>query len=307
MEQAVARMRPVASMPASRRAAMAGAIVSISSRPTVPLSPACGFRPATARRGEARPKSSRSADAVTRPAATIASTVSAAGTAESGICTVTGTTRSIGPASIITGTPPPARSLSHIVCPVWPMPASSSVVLASGFVTTAAAAPDRASDTARSTERTIAGACAGSGRPGTTAAARRSGSTGSARGKTDAASAIESTARTSTPKPGRAASPARWSGSAMTAKGCPPRSAAQAESVISGPIPAGSPIVSARGASLMCGGRYRRGGEGRASSVARGGRHARARSILRPSPVSAARGSRHVGCRGSARRCRPAR
>ena len=47
--------------------------VSISSRPMVPCSPACGLRPATARRGCAMPKSRASAAAAMRPAATMRS------------------------------------------------------------------------------------------------------------------------------------------------------------------------------------------------------------------------------------------
>ena len=39
------------SSPSARKRAIAGAIVSISSRPIAPPSPACGLRPATARRG----------------------------------------------------------------------------------------------------------------------------------------------------------------------------------------------------------------------------------------------------------------
>ncbi|RZM05757.1 MAG: hypothetical protein EOP67_76060, partial [Sphingomonas sp.] len=40
----------------SRRIAIAGAMISISSRPSAPCSPACGLNPAKARRGCAIPK-----------------------------------------------------------------------------------------------------------------------------------------------------------------------------------------------------------------------------------------------------------
>ena len=58
-------------MPSARRAAMAGATISASSLPSAPCSPACGFSPATARRGRAMPKSRRRAAAVVRATATI--------------------------------------------------------------------------------------------------------------------------------------------------------------------------------------------------------------------------------------------
>ena len=46
---------PLASMPSSRAASMAGRMMRASSSPNSPPSPACGFRPATATRGAATP------------------------------------------------------------------------------------------------------------------------------------------------------------------------------------------------------------------------------------------------------------
>ena len=57
VEQRVGRIGPVTDSPSARRSAIAGAIVSISSLPMVPSSPACGLSPATAMRGLAMPKS----------------------------------------------------------------------------------------------------------------------------------------------------------------------------------------------------------------------------------------------------------
>ena len=65
-------------MPLARNAAIAGAMIVVSSSPSAPCSPACGLSPAIARRGRAMPKSRRSAAAVVRAAATIASVVSMA-------------------------------------------------------------------------------------------------------------------------------------------------------------------------------------------------------------------------------------
>ncbi len=47
---------PLASMPSARSCAIAGAMISMSSRPMAPPSPACGLSPATASRGFAMPK-----------------------------------------------------------------------------------------------------------------------------------------------------------------------------------------------------------------------------------------------------------
>ena len=54
-EHRVGRQRPRASMPSRRERSTAGAMMSISSRPIEPPSPACGLSPATAMRGAAMP------------------------------------------------------------------------------------------------------------------------------------------------------------------------------------------------------------------------------------------------------------
>ena len=67
---------PDASIPSVRAVATAGAIISISSRPNMPSSPACGLRPATATRGAAIPKA-RPARAASRMAVSSLCSVSA--------------------------------------------------------------------------------------------------------------------------------------------------------------------------------------------------------------------------------------
>ena len=92
----------------SLRDAAAGAMVSISSRPSVPLSPAWGLSAARARRGRATPKSSRSAWAVVRAVAAIASAVTPAAASRRDRWMVTSTVRRSAAASIITGPRGPA-------------------------------------------------------------------------------------------------------------------------------------------------------------------------------------------------------
>ena len=65
-------------------AAMAGSMMSISSRPSVPPSPACGLRPDTASRGSAIPKLRCSPRSAARPRDSISALVSAAATSASG-------------------------------------------------------------------------------------------------------------------------------------------------------------------------------------------------------------------------------
>ena len=69
---------PRASMPSARNCSTAGATTARSSSPSVPSSPACGFSPASARRGRAMPKRSRRSRATIRPVSTIRSVVSRA-------------------------------------------------------------------------------------------------------------------------------------------------------------------------------------------------------------------------------------
>lgn len=73
---------PSARMPRPCAARIAGEMISISSRPNAPSSPACGLSAATAMRGGVKP-ASRSAACVSFSAPTIASTVSS-----DGICAI---------------------------------------------------------------------------------------------------------------------------------------------------------------------------------------------------------------------------
>src|SRR5690606_6621242 len=61
---------PSAAMPRALASSTAGAMTSISSRPKLPPSPACGLRPATAMRGLAKPASRMAPSARTRPLTT---------------------------------------------------------------------------------------------------------------------------------------------------------------------------------------------------------------------------------------------
>ena len=83
-----------------------------------PASPAWGLRPATASRGRAMAKSRRSAAAVVRATRTIASVDSVSSACRSDTWIVTGTTRRLGPASIIASDPD--RSVSAARYSVWP-------------------------------------------------------------------------------------------------------------------------------------------------------------------------------------------
>src|SRR3954464_12203914 len=92
----------------------------------------------------------------------------------------------------------------------------------------------------------VAAGVAGSGRPGWAATAAPSGTTGSARSNSAAASAIAARS-TGTARPRRPAMRRRKSGSPRGEEGAPASARrSQALSVISGPMPAGSPCVRAR-------------------------------------------------------------
>ncbi|PAV92557.1 hypothetical protein WR25_08378 [Diploscapter pachys] len=218
-------------MPSARSCAIAGSRMSISSRPIVPLSPACGLTPAKARRGAAMPKSRRRAVAVVRAFVTSRSTDSSDGTAASGTCAVSGTTRSDGPASIITASSAatPQRSATN----------------STGPVTKAFAAPRCASAIAHSSALSAARAPEIVAVPGTTSPAGSTAKTGSARSNTTGASAMSSITSIG-PSHTRATAPA----SPTIAKGGRLRSVrtTQLLAIISGPTPAGSPIAIASAA-----------------------------------------------------------
>ena len=129
-----------------------------------------------ASRGSAIPKLRCSPRSAARPRDSIRAAVRLSGTSRSGRCVVTGTVRSVGPASIITTLPGemPQRSATNSVWPgCWkPMPYSCS--FATGPVTTAAAEPERARPTASSSESSEQCAPATLGCPGTSASAAES-------------------------------------------------------------------------------------------------------------------------------------
>ena len=234
-------------MPSARSPATTGAITAISSPPMAPPSPACGLSPATAMRGSARPKSSISARWVIRSVASSSSRVSAPGTWASGTWTVTGTTRSAGAASIITGSGAPDRCARYSVWPGKAKPAPSfSARLLIGLVQSASARPSRANATPRAMISTTAGALAGSGRPG----GGRAG-----QGVVQHRQAVRHRGRRRLgriDRPDRQAAagrraPPRARGRRSGRTPCRSRSAAQAFSAISPPMPAGSPSVRATG------------------------------------------------------------
>ncbi len=163
-----------------------------------------------------------------------------------GMWMVTGTTRSKGDASIITGSGAPERCARNSVWPGKAKPAPSlSAFLLIGLVQSASAAPLRTNSTPRAMMAMTAPAFSGSARPGSGGRGSGCGSTGSPAAMAAAASAGAAIGRTGMPR--RAPSAAMWSGSPIRKKGRRSRSAPQALSAISGPIPAGSPSVSATG------------------------------------------------------------
>ncbi len=163
---------------------------------------------------------------------TISSADSASSAWRSETWIVTGTTRRLGPASIITSRPGwPHSAARYSVWPGWAKPAAFSTDLAIGLVTIPSTAPARASRTAASMLPMMAGALAGSGRPAPAATdSCVAASTGSRSGNTRRASASEPTVA---------------SGPINTKRSPECRSRRQAASVISGPMPEGSPRVSA--------------------------------------------------------------
>src|SRR5262245_14410040 len=120
-----------------------------------------------------------------------------------------------------------------------------------GLVTTPRAAPASASATARSIDLVMRGAAERSGRPATISPGPRIGSTGSESGKRLGPSPISESTASGTSSPSSRARAASTAGSPIRTKGgtCSRRRAAKAPSAISGPIPAGSPMVSASGRS----------------------------------------------------------
>ena len=159
-------------------------------------------------------------------------------------------------ASIITGprwpctSDPAVRSARNSVWPGKAKPASYSGFLAIGAVTTPQTAPESAKPTPVSIQRTIAEAWRDDGCPAITGLTSGRSSTGRALENTATASSGEPTRRTAvTPRTEAAATASR---SPTTMKiGPESRSASQALAMISGPTPAGSPSVSAKGRGLV--------------------------------------------------------
>ena len=202
-----------------------------------------------ARRGRGIPKSRTRAWAVTRAVLVIPSTVSAPGAWESARWTVTRVTLRSPATSIITGPRSPShaawavRSPMNSVCPGCRKPEAFKTALEMGAVTRALALPDRQASVAAAIQLAMTGPAWVSGAPGWTGAGRGMSTRGIPWAKTSSASAGEPTRKTGAPAPVRAS----WSPK-TTKGGSPGRAARQAAAMISGPIPAGSPSVTARGA-----------------------------------------------------------
>ena len=165
-----------------------------------------------------------------------------------GMCVDTGTTRSSGQASIITGgSRLPVSRPRYSVWPGASNPPSYRVRLCTGLVTTADADPCLAYSTAWRMVARTTWVLAGSGWPGSTAAAKTAGTTGSASSNRAAGPAMDCTG---TPSPMASDWAARRAGSSRTKNGGSPNALRlrQVFSRTSAPIPAGSPMVTAIGA-----------------------------------------------------------
>jgi hypothetical protein len=248
---------PCASMPSARAAAMAGAMTRCSSSPNSPPSPACGFSPATAMRGDP-PAQAGTAAWVMRSVCSTASKVTASMARRSDRWMVTSTTRSSSLASIMRtgGKGWPGSAASDCSISVWPgksTPAAASASLWIGAVTMPAASPRRTHRTASRMQAAAAApqridrppgqAASPAGRPGGTSTGRQPGGTRSmSAGRRSRPSAP-------TPGPGRAPHAAARLG--RPARRSPTAGPAGAPHTISGPMPAASPIVTSKGPAFM--------------------------------------------------------
>ena len=242
-------------MPSARAAAIAGPMMVSSSSPNSPPSPACGFSPATAMRGVACPHRAAAACAMRRVCST-ASKVTLSMARRSEVWMVTSTTRSSSLASIMRTSRAPASDASISVWPGKPMPAAANAFLWIGAVTMPPTSPRCASATARSMQRAAAAPARASMRPQGICARSlgkaSSCSTGTQCGGVRSASAARSMRATASMPPSACAARRITSTSPITQH---PAAApcAKAFAMISGPMPATSPIVSACGryASVM--------------------------------------------------------
>ena len=228
-------------------------MIRASSVPNRPPSPACGLRPQTAMRGVAMPKSVCNAAATIRARRSISGCDSRPDTSDSAQCTVSGTARRLGPASIITACSAsiPQTSARNSVCPGCSKPTADNCALATGAVTTPAALPSSTQRVASASECSASAAPCSSGRP-TVAVTSSWPRTGNARPNTSRACAGSSIGSTANARPRPVAAAASTFAPPTTKKGARPSSKrrAQLSTMISGPIPAGSPIDTARGAML---------------------------------------------------------
>ena len=242
---------PLASMPSACAACTAGPMMSSSSRPNSPPSPACGFSPATAMRGRCRPMPVWAM----RIVPSTASKVTASMAERSDWWMVTSTTRSSSLASIMrTGGATPsgaASAASACSSSVWPgngTPAAASASLWMGAVTSAAASPACTHRTACSMQRAAAAplrasttpcgsAASAWGRPGGTSTGRQPGGTAARSAGASTTAVIGAPARRSTSRSPTTTASAR----------APAR---KAWTMVSGPMPAASPIVTSKGSAV---------------------------------------------------------
>ncbi|MOA10622.1 hypothetical protein D3C78_1305200 [compost metagenome] len=163
---------PRRSMPSVRRRASAGSMMSISSRPRWPPSPACGLSPQTRMRGLAMPNLSRMSACRMRVTRSRRSGVIASAMSRSGRCVVTSATRRPWVASIITTWAVWVSSARNSVWPEKAMPLSLITPLCTGAVIIPAKCPSRQPCPARVRVCRTKAALALSSMPGTTGAAR---------------------------------------------------------------------------------------------------------------------------------------
>ena len=108
---------PKASTPFENASTMAGRMISCSSRPSSPPSPACGLRAITAMRGSTMPKSSMSERRSVWRSCTIFSLEMLRLISDTGMCLVTSPTRSTSLHRIIMASPS-SSAARYSVCPV---------------------------------------------------------------------------------------------------------------------------------------------------------------------------------------------
>ena len=132
---------PVSTMPSARSLSSVGIMMSRSSCPMWPPSPAWGFSPATTICGSAMPNLRTKSVCKIRSTWFSSVGVMAAGTLASGRCVVAKATRIPPPTNIITTCKASVRSARYSVCPEKGMPASLITPLCTGAVTIAANRP----------------------------------------------------------------------------------------------------------------------------------------------------------------------